>query len=334
MKLARSKKAATVKSRKRPNKTVIKAKKVSILAANPKRRPAKKRTRTNPIGTGQALVRRGNAKKVAGGWQIGKEIVPAGSGTVQLRGKAIYLDRSSGALWSKRAANPKRKKNADHRDAAHPIHVTDYWQGRKGYKTPWQRAHEAGQKQLFSVKNGKKKNGVVSSVKKTVKAAVKGIKKVVAGKKNVTRRRNPDAAIAQRKEFAGRFNGFNDLYFPQGTPQGISKLGKLVLIKTQVGDIAPVSGTAWLCRDLDGKLHIGTTKPNAVLWEGQAGSLGEVKRLEYEESKPHLGHPNPTVWFHKMGEETGERPTLYSDGAGGLKFRGGRYRIDSRGIVN
>lgn len=45
--------------------------------------------------------------------------------------------------------NPKR--NLDHRDAAHPIEVSHYWQGRKGYLTPWQRAHQAGQMQLFTM---------------------------------------------------------------------------------------------------------------------------------------------------------------------------------------
>lgn len=56
------------------------------------------------------------------------------------------------AASEKTAKNPKRK-NAEHRDAQHPIHVRDYWQGRRGYKSQWQRAHEAGQRQLFGVKN-------------------------------------------------------------------------------------------------------------------------------------------------------------------------------------
>lgn len=146
-------------------------------------------------------------------------------------------------------------------------------------------------------------------------------------------RKRRNSAASDRREFAGRYTGDKDLYFPQGTPTGLSKLGKLVLIKTQSGSIVPVKGTVWLCRDTKGKLHLGSTT-NAPLTDMPAGSLGEVKRLEYEESKPHLGHPNPTIWFHKMGEETGERPTLYSDGKGGLKFRGGRYRITSRGIEN
>jgi hypothetical protein len=62
---------------------------------------------------------------------------------------------------AKRATTPKRatkkavtkRRNAESRDAQHPIHVRDYWQGRRGYKTQWQRAHEAGQGQLFKVRN-------------------------------------------------------------------------------------------------------------------------------------------------------------------------------------
>lgn len=44
---------------------------------------------------------------------------------------------------------PKRKRNLDHQDAKHPIAVTKHW--RAGGASQWQRAHAAGQKQLFSM---------------------------------------------------------------------------------------------------------------------------------------------------------------------------------------
>jgi hypothetical protein len=145
-------------------------------------------------------------------------------------------------------------------------------------------------------------------------------------------KKNPSPASI-RKSFAGRLGKGADLYFPDGTPQGLAKLGKLVSITTEEGTIKPVSGTAWLCSDTRGKLHIGSPSTNP-LFAGPARSFGEVTKIEYEESKPHLGYKNPVIWFHKMGEETGEKPTLHSDGKGGLKFRGGAYKIESRGIVN
>jgi hypothetical protein len=51
-------------------------------------------------------------------------------------------------------AKTAKRRNAEHRDAQHPIEVSHHYRkGPKGYKTPWQRAHEAGQRQLFKVKN-------------------------------------------------------------------------------------------------------------------------------------------------------------------------------------
>jgi hypothetical protein len=38
------------------------------------------------------------------------------------------------------------------------------------------------------------------------------------------------------------------------------------------------------------------------------------------------------IFFHKMGEEGGRRPELVADGKGGLKFKGGSYKIASEGI--
>lgn len=145
-------------------------------------------------------------------------------------------------------------------------------------------------------------------------------------------RKNPSAESI-RKTFAGSVNGERDLFFPQGTPQGLAKLGKLVSITTEEGTIKPISGTAWLCADTKERLHIGSTSPNP-LFDGPKRSFGKVSKVEYEGSKPHLGYKGPIIWFHHMGEESGHRPTLHADGKGGLVFRGGKYRLTKRGIEN
>lgn len=145
------------------------------------------------------------------------------------------------------------------------------------------------------------------------------------------KRINP-SATSIRKKFAGSVNGSRDLFFPQGTPSGqLAKLGKLVLIETEKGTIKPVHGTAWLCADTKERLHIGSTT-NAPLYSGPARSFGKVTKVEYESSKPHLGYRGPIIWFHNMGEKGGSKPTLHADGKGGLKFRGGRYALTTRGI--
>ena len=108
------------------------------------------------------------------------------------------------------------------------------------------------------------------------------------------------------------------------------------MIKAKKATIKPSTknpaGIVWLCADATGKLHLCTS--GARLVDGPARSFGEVSQIEYEAVKPHLGHPRPTIFFHKMGEEGGRRPELIADGQGGLKFKGGDYFITGDGVRN
>lgn len=312
------------------NKTIIKAKRVTVLNGKSVRR----KYRNGYLD----LVIRGTAEKTAQGWRVGKKTIPQGKGITPLS-SGYYLDKATGTVFAKRARNVAAGFY-DGSGVFHPIRSSsDYDAGTVG-ETGGKARHTRSKKKLAASRKASATARHRAETKRrkstTTRLAGRALSRSVslkAGSKT-QKKRNPNTPADNRREFAGRYNGDRDLFFPQGTPAGLSKLGKLTLLKTDVGDIAPVKGTAWLCRDAAGKLHIGTTSPNAVLWDGPAQSLGQVKRLEYEESKPHLGYPNPVVWFHRMGEETGERPTLHADGKGGLKFRGGRYRIESRGIVN
>lgn len=143
------------------------------------------------------------------------------------------------------------------------------------------------------------------------------------------RRRNESGAAARREEFAGKVTGYKDLFFPEGTPQGLSTLGPLRLIRTAAGDIQPVNGGAWLCQDAKGRLFIGASSERP-LWNGAAQSFGAVKRVEYECAKPHLGEPGKVIWFHDFEAPL---PELQADGKGGLRFVGGGYTIQREGIV-
>lgn len=168
----------------------------------------------------------------------------------------------------------------------------------------------------------------VKEVARQFGADPKAVAKLIRKKKT-----NPSASSI-RKTFAGRYDKDSTLAFPDGTPAGkLAKLGKLVLIQTEAGTIKPINGTAWLCADSKGKLHIGSVN-KSKLFGGPAQNFGKVSKVEYQESKPHLGYPSQTIWFHKMGEESGQKPSLYADGKGGLCFKGGAYRITERGIEN
>lgn len=121
---------------------------------------------------------------------------------------------------------------------------------------------------------------------------------------------------------------------PKGTPANLAKLGKLISIKAARGTIRPgrrnPGSVVWLCADARGKLHLATSGDRLI--DGPAQSFGEIREIEYEAIKPHLGHKRPTIFFHHMGEEGGRRPELVSDGAGGLKIKGGTYYITPEGI--
>lgn len=186
-------------------------------------------------------------------------------------------------------------------------------------------ASRAGRKAAKSRKRPRKRNAtpLTSLVKKAVKAIKKAVKK----------KRNPSASQI-RKNFAGRHDHDDRLIFPNGTPTGLAKLGRLVSISTDAGRVAPVNGTAWLCSDTKGKLHIGTPTKGHVVFGGPATNYGHVREIEYEESKPHLGYAKKTLFFHKLGEETGVKPRLVTDGKGGAKFIGGAYKIKREGIIN
>lgn len=121
---------------------------------------------------------------------------------------------------------------------------------------------------------------------------------------------------------------------PKGTPANLAKLGRLVSIKAEKGTLRPArrnpAQIVWLCADSRGKLHLCTTGDRLI--NGPAQSFGQIREIEYEAIKPHLGHKRPTIFFHEMGEEGGKRPELRADGAGGLKIQGGTYYITPEGI--
>lgn len=147
------------------------------------------------------------------------------------------------------------------------------------------------------------------------------------------KRRNPKST-SKTRQLREKFTGTKSratatMTASDGTPKNLAKLGRLVSIKAARDTIKPAH-LAWLCADGKGRLHLATT--SARLIDGPARNFGEVREIEYEAVKPHLGHKRSTIFFHKMGEEGGRRPVLIADGKGGLKFKGGDYTIAAEGI--
>jgi len=147
---------ALANGKRRKNKTIIKkAKKVIVLnkgkkkAAKPKRNPI--RERLLPTGT---RVRFKDGYEHGGMTGVITSVIP-----VYLKEKhwtyRIQLDGISGGKGQVLAQerlfsviNPKRKRNLDHKDSTHQVEVSKHW--RAGGLSQWQRAHHAGQHDLFS----------------------------------------------------------------------------------------------------------------------------------------------------------------------------------------
>ena len=105
------------------------------------------------------------------------------------------------------------------------------------------------------------------------------------------------------------------------------------MIKLKNGPRYEFKGNAapFLAADHRGKLHVvgGRYRANPP---GQ--TLGEIETIEYETTKPHLGQDDETIYFHHLGEETGERPVMRIDSDGLIKIVGGAYTIEADGIHN
>lgn len=152
------------------------------------------------------------------------------------------------------------------------------------------------------------------------------------------KRGNPGKGKQKTRRLYEKFSGKqarreNSVTAPTGTPAHVAKLGTLRLIETADGRKWKFrgAGAPILAADHRHKLHVvgGSYRMNPTGME-----CGEIVRVEYETDKPHLGQTTPAIYFHELGEETGERPTLRIDGDGLMHIDGGAYTIEADGIHN
>lgn len=252
------------------------------------------------------------------------------------------------------------KRNAEERDAAHPIHVRQYWQGRTGFKSQWQRAHEAGQKQLFKVNPGAKwearipMNGKLSFVAsgKTKTETLTKAKRAVNKEfwkeiKLVPMKANPSGARQAKaafQEFTGKASRkVSTNYAPKGsgargTLAAMGQLKKIYVKGRTALDFKGGPNAPLLARDpkTNQMFVLGKQYKLTLPRRNPSGmeDLGEITRLEYECQKAHLGDTQTVTYFHPMGEEGGRKPHCLVNSEGLIVISGGDYSIGPEGIRN
>lgn len=326
--LAAKARSKAAKAKKARNKTIIKAKRIDHLDVSKihNGKVIRRKYRNGYLD----LVIRGTAEKTNAGWKVGKKTIPQGKGVAPLS-SGYYLDKATGMIFAKRERNVAAGFY-DGSGVFHPIRSSADYDGGTAGETGGKARHTRSKKKRAAAKKAsataRHRAATTTRKKTTSRLASRSLFRSVPLKK----KRNPSV-----KELREKFTGLTSrktsvMTASEETPTNLAKLGKLILIKTRGGEIKPASGTNWLCADAKGKLHIATTASRIV--DGPQHDFGEVLQVEYEARKPHLGYGKQTIFFHKMGEDSGKRPTLYADGKGGLKFRGGNYRIEREGIVD
>lgn len=118
-------------------------------------------------------------------------------------------------------------------------------------------------------------------------------------------------------------------------PDKLDCLGDLIELKLTDGRVLrPNSPRFKLCAG-NGKLWIaGGRFANPGGGNNALNVVGEIEHVVYGTQKTHLGDKGYTHYIHTLGEETGHKPVLAVDQDGFPVIRGGRYKIESRGIVN
>jgi len=154
------------------------------------------------------------------------------------------------------------------------------------------------------------------------------------------RKANPKTTAKRRtyEMFQGRpASMVRPLPVSRFAPARMDQLGDLIEIKLADGQLIKPNPKRFKLCAAGGKLWIagGTfAKPNPA---GQANELNPVEKIVhvvYGTRKPHHGDHKYTQYIHRLGEDSGHLPTLAVDREGFPIIRGGKYKIEAKGIVN
>lgn len=167
-------------------------------------------------------------------------------------------------------------------------------------------------------------------------------KTVAAAKRYVESLPHPNPQTTARRRTYEMFQGrpasmVRPLPVSRFAPARMDQLGDLIELKLSDGQlITPNPKRIKLCA-AGGRLWIAGGRfatPNPQASANELNPIGRVEHVVYGTFKPHHGDNRYTQYIHRLGEDTGHLPTLAVDRDGFPVLRGGRYKIEARGIVN
>ena len=164
---------------------------------------------------------------------------------------------------------------------------------------------------------------------------------------------NPESSAASLYEdFHGKPPGeVKEIITTRHDHEWLTQLGTLVELK--VATVTNLDATISFAKDKDApdlcssedgrqlyieggqqEIDLKALKMSDAKWLKDSMVIGILYELTYQTAKG-FHRFKPTSYFHKLGEETGEQPTLiYDPNNGLLSISGGQYRTKDVGIVN
>jgi hypothetical protein len=207
---------------------------------------------------------------------------------------------------------------------------------------------------LIRESKGKKKNpmhpitafaagssGILSALQIKELLKKRGPKRRKVAKRNAPKTNPKPAKIPHRRTFA-MFQGraattAKAVPVSRHAPARLDQLGDLIELKLNSGRLLKFPGKKFKLCAAHGKLWIAGgkfAKPNPQSKANGLDAIDAIDHVVYGTYKPHHGDHKYTHYIHKLGEESGHLPTLAVDRDGFPVIRGGRYKVEARGIVN
>lgn len=161
-------------------------------------------------------------------------------------------------------------------------------------------------------------------------------------------RRNPEPGELFEMFTGQEHDSHANVIAPEGAPRDLDEIGDFVEFKwtdnegrqfTVNLEEQSLAQTLAVHRYADGRdeLFLVSAPGQPLAYFGNylpPGNHGHITEVTYRAQKVHLGDSKPRLYYHKLGEETGQPPVLHINKDGNLIFKGGAYWIEDRGIVN